>query len=238
MTARATARASASSVAPETWQVTSVVAPSPSAACCRASVSSHRLDRPCQLLRLARALARPVAAPAAPDASRKTVSFVDVSPSTLSWSHVRAAAGRSSEWRSAGSAAASVRTTESIVAIRGWIIPTPLAMPVTRIGRTARPSGSGQRDRRPSRPWTACRSCGAPRRRPPAVVGRCELRDQRRDPGRDPVERQPGADDARREQQRPLRRDPERLGKEPRDLAPGRRRRPRRSPRWQSRSSR
>ena len=31
----------------------------------------------------------------------------------------------------AGSAVASVRTTESIVAMRGWIIPTPLAMPVT-----------------------------------------------------------------------------------------------------------
>ena len=72
------------------------------------------------------------------------MSFVEVSPSTLSWSQVRAAAGRSNPWSVAGSTVASVRTIESIVAIRGWIIPTPLAIPVTRTGRTARPSGSGR----------------------------------------------------------------------------------------------
>jgi hypothetical protein len=33
---------------------------------------------------------------------------------------------------------------ESIVAIRGWIIPTPLAMPVTRTERIEWPSGSGR----------------------------------------------------------------------------------------------
>ena len=72
------------------------------------------------------------------------MSFVLVSPSTLSWFHVRAAAGRRSSWRSGGSTLASVRRTASIVAIRGWIIPTPLAMPVTRVERTASPSRSGR----------------------------------------------------------------------------------------------
>ncbi len=72
------------------------------------------------------------------------MSFVDVSPSTLSWSQVRAAAGRSRPWSVAGSTAASVRTIDSIVAIRGWIIPTPLAIPVTRTERTASPSASGR----------------------------------------------------------------------------------------------
>ena len=71
------------------------------------------------------------------------MSFVLVSPSTLSWSHVRAAAGRSIPPRTAGSTVASVRTIDSIVAIRGWIIPTPLQIPVTRIG-TGRPSGPGR----------------------------------------------------------------------------------------------
>ena len=71
------------------------------------------------------------AVPAAPEASTKTVSFVLVSPSTVSWSQVRAAAGRSSPCRAAGSIVASVITIASIVAIRGWIIPTPLAIPLT-----------------------------------------------------------------------------------------------------------
>src|SRR6185503_20683885 len=87
--------------------------------------------------------ARTGAAPAAPEARTNTVSFVEVSPSTLSWSHVLAAAGRSSPYSVEGSTDASVKTTDSIVAIRGWIIPTPLAIPVTRTGRGARPSGSG-----------------------------------------------------------------------------------------------
>src|SRR4029078_11588603 len=75
--------------------------------------------------------ARTGAAPEAPDARTKTVSFVLVSPSTESWSHVLAAAGRSRLQRTFGDVAASVRTIDSIVAMFGWIIPTPLAMPVT-----------------------------------------------------------------------------------------------------------
>ena len=69
----------------------------------------------------------------APEARTKTVSFVLVSPSTESWFQVRAAAGRRRPHRTAGSTAASVRITDSIVAMFGWIIPTPLAMPVTVI---------------------------------------------------------------------------------------------------------
>ena len=71
------------------------------------------------------------------------MSLVLVSPSTLSWFQVRAAAGRSREASSAGEAAASVRMTASIVAIRGWIMPTPLAMPLTRMS-WSEPSAPGK----------------------------------------------------------------------------------------------
>ena len=71
----------------------------------------------------------PDAAPAAPDARRKTVSFVLVSPSTVSWFHVRSTTGRRISCSVAGSTRASVSRTASIVAIRGWIMPTPFAMP-------------------------------------------------------------------------------------------------------------
>ena len=70
------------------------------------------------------------------------MSLVLVSPSTESWSQVRAAAGRSSDQSVSGSAAASVSTIESIVAMFGWIIPTPFAMPLT-VTVTGRPSASG-----------------------------------------------------------------------------------------------
>ena len=71
------------------------------------------------------------------------MSFVLVSPSTESWSQVRAALARSIAWSAAGSAVASVSTIESIVAMRGWIIPTPFAMPVTVTG-TVPPPGAGR----------------------------------------------------------------------------------------------
>ncbi len=70
------------------------------------------------------------------------MSLVLVSPSTDSWSQVLAAAGRSRPHSVSGSTAASVSTTASIVAIRGWIIPTPLAIPL-RVTGTGRPSASG-----------------------------------------------------------------------------------------------
>ena len=70
------------------------------------------------------------------------MSFVLVSPSTESWFQVRAAAGRSRRHRTSGATVASVRITDSIVAICGWIIPTPLAIPLTRTV-TGRPTASG-----------------------------------------------------------------------------------------------
>ena len=95
----------------------------------------------------ASALVAASAAPAAPDASRNTVSLVLVSPSTDSWFHVRAAAERRSVRSVAGSAVASVRRTESIVAMRGWIIPTPLQMPETVTVTGAPPSAAGRATR-------------------------------------------------------------------------------------------
>ncbi len=90
-TARATARASTSSLAPETPQVIRVVAPSPSAACWRAR------SRPTASTAAPRAAASAVPgrigpAADAPEARRKTVSFVLVSPSTESWFQVRTVA--------------------------------------------------------------------------------------------------------------------------------------------------
>ncbi len=146
------------------------------------------------------------------------MSFVLVSPSTLSWFHVRAAAGRRSAWRSAGSTVASVRSTASIVAIRGWIIPTPLAMPVTRIERTASPSTSGRVrvSRRGLRPGVG-RAEGLGRGREPGV-GRGERRREAGDPRPDEVERQARPDDPGREEERPLDRDAERRREDRRDL--------------------
>ncbi len=71
------------------------------------------------------------------------MSLVLVSPSTESWSHVRAAVPRRSAWSVAGSAVASVRTTDSIVAMFGWIIPTPLAIPVTVTSTVPPPEAAG-----------------------------------------------------------------------------------------------
>ena len=96
-TARATARAlGVVGRARSPGTVMSVVAPSPSAACwrarSRATASIARAERG------RRRATRPAPArrPPRPDARTKTVSFVLVSPSTESWSQVRAAAGRSS----------------------------------------------------------------------------------------------------------------------------------------------
>ena len=92
-TARATARASASSAAPGHLAGDQRRGALAVGGLLAGEVARDRLDR------LARgpAASRPgrdLAAPAAPEASTKTVSFVLVSPSTESWSHVRAAAGR------------------------------------------------------------------------------------------------------------------------------------------------
>ena len=125
------------------------------------------------------------------------MSFVLVSPSTVSWFQVRAAAGRSRPWRTAGSTVASVRMIASIVAIAGWIIPTPLAMPLTRI-RTALPSGPGRstltvasfvRESVVHRATAAASSASSVAARPAWVSGAM--------PALDSVEREAGADQAR-----------------------------------------
>ena len=106
--------------------------------------------------------------PAAPLASTKTASLVDVSPSTDTWLKLRSTAGRSSDPSVAVSTGASVVRKASIVAICGWIMPEPLAMPPMRI---TRPSAR--------RVETACsfgarvgghdRPCRLPRRGPRAT---------------------------------------------------------------------
>ena len=87
--------------------------------------------------------------PAAPEAASSTVSLVDWSPSTLTWSQVRATMGRSSPSRVSGSTLASVSRKQSMVAMLGWIMPTPLATPlmVTVTGVAIR-CGERQRDGR------------------------------------------------------------------------------------------
>src|SRR3990172_6765693 len=122
-------RASSSLAAPMTVTAITLVAPSPSrtiwwARCwVRATSASRNSAYP------GSSGERSNAAPAAPVASRKIVSLVLVSPSTLIRLKDRPTAKRSARWSSGGSTAASVVTSESVVAMRGWIIPAPLAMP-------------------------------------------------------------------------------------------------------------
>ena len=105
-------------------------------------LAGHGLDREAQLARLARALAdRRRAGGARGEQEHRVVGGRVAVDAQLVPRPGRRRAEQGVEER--GLRGASVRTTASIVAIRGWIIPTPLAMPVTRIGRTARPSGSG-----------------------------------------------------------------------------------------------
>ena len=123
----------------------SAVAPSPSRACWRARSRATASMAAASAERAAGSSSAD-AAPAAPDASRKTLSLVLVSPSTESWFQVVADAARRRSRSVAGEAVASVRTIESIVAIRGWIIPTPLAMPVTVTVHRARARRGRQGD--------------------------------------------------------------------------------------------
>ena len=154
------------------------------------------------------------------------MSFVDVSPSTESWFQVRDAAPASSARSVAGSAVASVRMTDSIVAIRGWIMPTPLAMPLTVIDAVPPPAaGTSTRVVAVFVVESVVRSATAAAWS--AVVGRGERS------GRDPddgvpheVDRQPRADDARREVEHLGAASSRRLPRRPRRSRPGRHRRP------------
>ena len=177
----------------------SVVAPSPSAACWRArSRATASMAPP----RASAAGPAPTgAAPDAPEARRKTVSLVLVSPSIDSWSHVRAAAGRRRPDSTSGLTAASVRTTDSIVAMLGWIIPTPLAMPLTRTGRRPGRLVGQLDDGRRDLDDRIGRAQGLGGGREPRVA-RLEHPGQPVDPVPDRVDGQPRADDPGRQVER------------------------------------
>ena len=74
---------------------------------------------------------RSTATPEAPDASRNTQSLVEHSPSTVIALNVSSTTRRRAPASTRGSTRASVVRNPSIVAIRGSIIPEPLAMPPT-----------------------------------------------------------------------------------------------------------
>ena len=127
-----------------------------------------------------------------------------------SWFQVRAAAGRSSRpQRSRARRPRRSGRPTSIVAICGWIIPTPLAMPAD--GHRHRPPvGVGQLDGR--RRDLGHRIGRAQRRRPAAsrpASSAASVGDERGEPRRDPVERQSRPDDPGREVQRRARIDAE-----------------------------
>src|SRR2546430_12096828 len=69
-------------------------------------------------------------APAAPLARTRSVSLVEVSPSTLMALNVRAVTSRSVLCNNDGETFASVATKASVVAMFGWIMPAPLAQPM------------------------------------------------------------------------------------------------------------
>ena len=69
------------------------------------------------------------APPAAPLASRMHESLVDVSPSTVTQLKVLSVTRDSAGWSTVASMGASVVMKASSVAMSGWSIPAPLAVP-------------------------------------------------------------------------------------------------------------
>src|SRR6266566_6054059 len=129
--ARPTSRAAVSLAPPTTWISTSFEAPSPSATIASASVRATCSTASSNAFHTAPS--RAGSPPDAPPASSSTVSLVLVSPSTEMALKLRSATRRSSGCSAAGSPAASVVSTASSVAMSGWIIPAPLAIPPTVI---------------------------------------------------------------------------------------------------------
>src|SRR5216110_2704775 len=127
--ARPTARAAASLTPPTTWISTSFEAPSPSETMARARVRATCSTASSNVFQSAPS--RDGSTPEAPPARSRTVSLVLVSPSTEMALKLRSTTRRSSGCSPAGSPTASVVSTASSVAISGWIIPAPLAMPPT-----------------------------------------------------------------------------------------------------------
>ena len=124
----ATVLACASSAAPVTVHSSSLVAPSPSAA-----MQRHRWTVTVLSAAMKASNSGPSAVisafPAWPLARMTTMSLVEVSPSTLTILKVRCTSLESAFCSMAGLTAASVVRNTSIVAMLGWIIPEPLAMP-------------------------------------------------------------------------------------------------------------
>ena len=132
-TARAARSASVSLAAPVTCTVTRRVAPSPSAAIMRASVSHTSTSAAWKRAKAgpsgSNALAP--AGAAAPLAKRKQESFVDVSESTVTLLKLRFTACTSALCKAGADTGASVVRTAIIVAMFGMIMPEPFDMPPT-----------------------------------------------------------------------------------------------------------
>src|SRR5579871_5124598 len=132
--ARAIRCASPSRRAPRTVTSTSRVAPSPSSTMRRAistsASPSARVSR-----RWSREPGQTGRLPAAPLASRSTVSFVLMSPSTEMALNEPSTASASAACAARGAIAASVTTKTSSVAIAGAIMPAPLPKTATVTGR-------------------------------------------------------------------------------------------------------
>ena len=102
----------------------------------RALAAAHDLARQmpghrAQAFEQRRVVVSVIATPDAPEASRNTQSFVEHSPSTVMALNVSSATRRSARCSTSGATRASVVRNPSIVAMRGSIMPEPLAMPPT-----------------------------------------------------------------------------------------------------------
>mmetsp|Transcript_11775 Transcript_11775/g.25250 ORF Transcript_11775/g.25250 Transcript_11775/m.25250 type:complete len:303 (+) Transcript_11775:438-1346(+) len=128
-TLRATTRASSSLLAPVTEISTRHVAPSPSQAMDLARPCSSAVSAASSFWPSALAASVMVALPAAPLARPMTQSLVLVSPSTVIWLKEAMEARLTIAFHASALTAASHVTTESMVAMLGWIIPEPLHMP-------------------------------------------------------------------------------------------------------------
>ena len=170
------------------------------------------------------------------------MSFVLVSPSTESWFQVRdSGALEAGVTGSAGATVASVSTIESIVAICGWIIPTPFAIPVTASPSPASPrdaasAGSSMVTVETFMTESVVRSASAAAARWVSLEPSAGRRRPQAPPR--PVERQPRADDAGRQRQDVVDRDRGRRGDAGRRPPAGPRRRRLPWLRSRSRSSR
>ena len=201
-TARATARASASSVRARHVAGQERRGALAVGRLLARQVAGDRLDRAAERGRPPPSPRRPARCPAAPLARRMTVSFVLVSPSIESWFQVRAAAGRSSPLSVAGSIVASVSRT--LKHRRHPRMDHPDALGHARDADRDRTAvGGGQLDRRRDdlRPRVR-RPQGDRGRLEPGVAGGQAAGHDPVDPRQHQVEREARPDDAGRHRER------------------------------------